>query len=53
MMPGLLGDLAIEQILSPAMDRGETFTLCYDYFKILPGSNDLVDRRVTRAWMLD
>ena len=47
MMPGLLGDLAIEQILRPAMDRGEKFILCYDDFKVLPGSNDLVDRRVT------
>ncbi len=46
MMSGLLGDLAIEQILRAKMDRGEKFTLCYDYVKILPGSNDLVDRRV-------
>jgi hypothetical protein len=47
MMPGLLGDLAIEQMLRPEIDRGEKLTLCYDYFKILPGSNDLVDRCVT------
>ena len=47
MMHGLLGDLAIERILKPAMDRGEKSTLCDDYLKILPGSNDMVDRRVT------
>jgi hypothetical protein len=46
MMPGLLRDLAIEQILRAEMDCGEKFSLCCDCVKILPGSNDLVGRRV-------
>ena len=46
MMPGLLGDMAIEQILRAEMDCGEKFSLCCDYVKILPGSNELVGRRV-------